>query len=438
MKLTQWFRKLFSTPDDVEIKLQLRFPFVVFGILLLAAFVLPDRIWNTLLIGLGGMFVVAYMWVWLLAYHLVGQRQMQSGWVAVGDWLEEQFFIQNDSFVPALWIEVEDESNVPDYSSAVVRSVDGNGKTQWRYSAMCMQRGAYRLGPWSLRTGDPFGIFSMRRSFDQMEEIIIHPPIDTQIDIRLPAGQSNGRIRSAQRSWKATINSATVREYRPRDPVRWVHWPTSARRDDLFVREFDLDASGDIWIFLDLQADIQLGDGMEGTEEHAVLLAASLAVQGLYDLRNVGLAAYGVKPQLIAAGQGKGQQWRILRALALTKANGETEIGVALADLSKIAKRGSAVVVITANGDLDWLPALVQLGQSGIDSTVVLLERESFGGQGNTAVLQDAIRHLDFACYRIPKGALGNPLLARAEKPKSYRISPLGKVVDIAPSLASN
>lgn len=438
MKLIQWFRKLFSTPDDVEIKLQLRFPFVVFGILLLAAFVLPDRIWNTLLIGLGGMFVVAYMWVWVLAHHLVGQRQMQAGWVAVGDWLEEQFFIQNGSFVPALWIEVEDESNVPDYSSAIVRSVGGNGKTQWRHSAMCMQRGAYRLGPWSLRTGDPFGIFSMRHSYDQMEEIIIHPPIDTHIDIRLPAGQSNGRIRSAQRSWKATINSATVREYRPRDPVRWVHWPTSARRDGLFVREFDLDASGDIWIFLDLQAEIQLGTGMDGTEEHAVLLAASLAVQGLYDLRNVGLATYGVKPQLITAGQGKGQQWRILRALALTKANGETEIGVALADLSKIARRGSAVVVITANGALDWLPALVQLGQNGIDSTVVLLERESFGGQGNTAVLQDAIRHLDFACYRIPKGTLGNPLLARAEKPKPYRISPLGKVVDIAPPLGSN
>ena len=431
MKLLNWFRKLFSSPDDVEIKLQLRFPFVVFIILLIAAFVLPDQIWNTLLIGFGGMFVVAYFWVWLLAHHLEGQRRMQSGWVAVGDWLEEQFFLENGTIVPALWIEVDDESNIPDYSTSIVRSVGGNSKNQWRNSAMCMQRGAYRLGPWSIRTGDPFGIFVMRRYFDQVEEIIIHPPIDIPIAIRLPAGQSNGRIRSAQRSWKATINSATVREYRPRDPVRWVHWPTSARRDELFVREFDLDASGDIWIFLDLQAEQQLGVGMEGSEEHAVLLAASLAVQGLRDLRNVGLATYGQTPQLISAGHGKGQQWRILRALALTKANGQTDIAVALEDLGKVAKRGSAIVIITPNGNLDWLPALVSLGQNGLDSTAVLLERESFGGEGNTAVLQDAIRQLDFECYRVPKGALGNPLLQREEKPKSYRISPLGKVIQI-------
>ena len=431
MRFLTWIRKLFSTPEHVEIELKLRFPFIVFGILLVAAFVLPDRIWNTLLIGLGGLFIVAYFWVWLLAQHLSGWRKMQYGWIAVGDILEEQFHLQNRCFVPALWVEVEDESNVPGYSSSIVRSVGVNNHTQWRNSAMCVQRGAFHLGPWSIRTGDPFGIFSMTRHFDQVEEIIIHPPIHIPLTISLPAGQSNGRTRSTHRSWKATINSATVREYQPRDPVRWVHWPTSARRDDLFVREFDLDAAGDIWIFIDLQADKQLGTGMEGTEEHAILLAAALSVQGLRAVRQVGLATYGETPQLISAGKGRGQQWRILRALALTKANGQTDISVGLEDLGKVVKRGAAVVVITANGTFEWLPALVALGHRGIDSTAVLLERESFGGQGNTAVLQDAIRQLDFACYTVQKGELGNPLLERRDEKKAYRVTPLGKVISI-------
>lgn len=432
MKMLASIRGLFSFPTNVQIQLHLRFPVVVFAILLIAALVLPDRVWNTLLIGLGGMFLVAYFWVWNLAHHVFGQRKMQFGWVAVGDRLEESFYLQNNSFVPAIWIEMIDESNVPEYSPSIVRSLGVQGKDQWRSSAICVQRGAYQLGPWSIRSGDPFGIFSMTRRFDQVEEIVIHPPIHAPIAIQLPAGQNDGRIRSTQRSWKATINAATVREYQPNDPQRWIHWSTSARRDDLYVRQFDLDAAGDIWLFLDLQADVQLGSGMDGTEEHTVLLAATLTAQALQAVRPVGLAAYGEQPQLISAGRGRGQQWRMLRALALVEAKGTSSIATTLADLGKVARRGSAAVIITANGHLDWLPSLVELGQRGVDSTVILLDRESFGGKGNTAVLRDAIRQLDFASYVVHQGELGNPLLGVTKEQQDYRVTPMGKVVAAA------
>lgn len=429
MKLFSWIRAIFSWSPDVHIKLQLRFPILVFLVLLAAAFALPDRVWNTLLIGFGGMFMVAYVWVWFLGHYLLGYRKMHAGWVAVGDRLEETFYLENNCFFPALWVEVVDESNVPGYVPTVVRSVGSDGSDFWRNSAICVQRGAYRLGPWLIRAGDPFGIFTMTRRFNQTEEIIIHPPVHAPLQIPLPAGQSDGRTRSTFRTWKATINSASVRDYQPNDPMRWIHWPTSARRDDLFVREFDLDAAGDIWIFLDLQEAVQLGSGMEGTEEHAVLLAATLAVQGLGNVRNVGLATYGLQPQVISAGRGRGQQWRILRALALVQANGEWDITLALEDLGRVARRGSAAVIVTANGSMDWLPSLISLGRRGIDSTVVLLERESFGGAGNTAVLKNAIQHLDFGCYVVRQGELGNPLVDRREDAVQYRVTPMGKVV---------
>ncbi len=429
MKIFSWIRPFFFSPVGVQIKLQLRFPLLLLGILLLAAFLLPDRVWNTLLIGFGGIFLLAYGWVSLLAHHLSGGRWVQLGWVSVGDHLEEQFYLQNDSFVPVLWVEVLDESTLPDYASSVVRSLGGYGQDRWRRKTLCTQRGAYRLGPWSFCTGDPFGIFSMTRHFDYVEEIVIYPPIDASIGVALPTGERDGRIRSAQHSWKATINSATVREYQTNDPLRWIHWPTTARRGGLYVRQFDLDATGDIWLCLDLQAEVQLGVGMESTEEHAVLLAATLAVQGLRAVRAVGLATYGDPPHLLPVGRGRGQQWRILRVLALLTANGQADIGVALDDLGKVVRRGSAMVIITPSGSLDWLPALLSLGQRGIACTVVLLDRESFGGRGNTAVLQQAIQRLGFTCYIVRQGELGNPLLAKENEDHDYRITPLGRVV---------
>ena len=106
----------------VTIELRQRFPLFVLGFLLAAAILLPDRAWNTLLVGLGGLYLLAYSWTRWLIHNLHAERRLRFNWVAVGDRLEEQFALVNRSPVPALWVEVSDESNVPGYTAAVVRS----------------------------------------------------------------------------------------------------------------------------------------------------------------------------------------------------------------------------------------------------------------------------------------------------------------------------
>lgn len=413
--------------------MRLRLPLLSLLFLLAAAFVLPDRVWNTLLVGLGGMFGVAYVWVWYLSKGLYAQRQVGMSWVAVGDLLTETFEVWNNSPAPALWVEVVDESNVPGYQAAVVRSPGVERADRWRQTAVCQQRGQYRLGPWSIRAGDPFGIFMMTRSYPHSGEIVIHPPVHTQLPISLPAGQSSGRKRARQRRQMATINAASVRPFTPGDPPRWIHWPTSARRDTLFVREFDLDAAGDIWILLDMQAEVQVGQGMAGTEEHAVLLAASLAAQALRQNRAVGLAGYGRQPQIILPGQGQGQEWRILRALALIQADGETELAVALRDLGRITGRDNAALIITANAEATWLPQLLQLARQGIESTAVLLDQPSFGGDGQTERLREQVQQLGVTAVVVHQGELGVPLQQATRSPE-FKVTPLGRVVAVEPA----
>jgi len=393
----------------VSLRLRSRLPLIWLAVLLLAALLLPDRIWTTLLIGLGGLFIVAFLWAQQLASGLRGQRHLRFGWVAVGDRLVEQFALANASPFPAFWVEVVDDSNVPGYRAAVVRSVGAGGVERWRQEAICQQRGQFLLGPWALHSADPFGIFHVTVHYSVSEEIIIHPPILSELPVPLPAGQSTGRSRAREQSWQATVNAASVRDYRPQDPYRWIHWPTLARTGDLYVRQFDLDAAGPIWLLLDLQADVQVGDGPEGTEEQAVLLAASLAARALHENRPIGLAAYGRRPRVIPPGQGEGQQWRLLHALALVTADGDTTLQQALADLGHVAQRGSAAVVITATADGDWLPALSQLTRAGVQSNVTLLERASFGAEKSNRGLYDAIRNLGINCHLVHRGDVGRP-----------------------------
>jgi uncharacterized protein (DUF58 family) len=422
-----------------SIRLNLYLPLIWLLLLALAAVFLPGRIWNTLLVGLGGLFVVAYWWARVMKSGLSASRQLRFGWIAVGDRLSEQFEIRNDSYLPALWVELSDESNVPGYRVAVVRSLGANTTEQWRQSAVCRRRGQYRLGPWALHTADPFGIFRVTHRLPATGEIIIHPPVDTRIPITLPAGHSSDRKRARSHAWEATVNAAGVRDYRPGDPWRWIHWPLSAHRDKLLTRHFDQDMGGDVWLLLDLEAAVQLGQGTgdENTEEYAVLLAAALAARALRQNRAVGLAGYGREPRLIPPARGEGQQWKILRQLALLRADGETELGVALHDLNRVGRRGATAVIITASGQVAWLPALLPLAQKGIQSSVILLDRASFSraearSTGATAALQQTILQMGFSCSALGLG----DLKPGSNQPKGrgfweFKVLATGKVVTV-------
>ena len=242
-------------------------------------------------------------------------------------------------------------------------------------------------------------------------KIIARRNIRLTFFITSPCNQAG--VRAREWAWQATINAAGVRDYRPSDPMRWIHWPTTAHRDALHVRQFDLDAAGPVWVMLDLQAGVQLGRGAEGTEEQAILVAAAFVAQGLAHNRSVGLATYAREPQLIPPARGKNQQWKVLRALALATADGENDLAGALGDLSQVIRRGSAVVIITPSGEVSWLPDLLDLVRRGINCSVILLDRDSFSGisetGGGSEGLRKSLQRFGVHSHVLRQGEIGRP-----------------------------
>jgi uncharacterized protein (DUF58 family) len=317
--------------------------------------------------------------------------------------LRETFTLTNMSWVPVLWARIRDRSEVPGYAVDRVETVGGNAERSWSTAGTCQRRGVFRLGPWDLETSDPLGFFRVTHHYPTVTTIMVYPRASFLPNIELPRGRAPGRSSSSERSVEETILVGGVRQYAPGDPLRRVHWRATAHHDDMMVREFDREPTGDLWLIVDMDARVQAGAEAEATQEYAVILAASLAAQFLRqgERRAVGLLIAGRSPLVLAPGRGQAQQWRILAALA----EAEPEDDMTLADLLKQAGpslgSGRTLAIITPSQDPDWVGPLIPLMARGNAPTVILLDAPSFDPPSGSPEAVDGLRGL-LGQQRIP------------------------------------
>jgi uncharacterized protein (DUF58 family) len=391
----------------------------------------PSRIWTILLVGLGGLWLISFIWVWNLSRHLTVLREMRYGWVQVGDLLEERFTLKNSGWLPATWVEIEDHSTLPGYDASVATGVDGSGKNQWHKRGTCDRRGLYQLGGTSLHTGDPFGIYSVTIANPAKATLMVMPPVVPLPHLDIIPGGYSGEGRPIPDAPERTVDASSVREYVPGDSMHLVHWKTTARQAKPFVRLFDGTPAGDWWILLDLHADSQVGSGWDSTEEHGVILAASLADRGLKNNRGVGLVINGKRLEWLPPQTGSGQRWEILRRLALATP-GKTALGEVLERIRPNLGRSASLLIITPTRNTDWFIRLPLLSRRGIRPTVLLLDLHSFDNQRDNSGVAAGLKKMYVPCHVLPREMFDQPEAQPGKKGQwEWRVSALGKAIPV-------
>jgi uncharacterized protein (DUF58 family) len=381
------------------------------GLLLVLQLAFPYKGWTILLVGLGGAWLISYLWARSLAQGLHFHREMRYGWTQVGDRLEERFTLVNQGWAPGLWVELEDHSSLPGYVASGVRYVGSQATTRWHSEGICTRRGLFTLGPSTLCTGDPLGLYTVRLHYADSMALMVTPPVLSLPTIEVAPGGRAGEGRlSRANTLERSVSTAGVRLFHPGDSLRWIHWRASAHHDDLFVRLFDNTPASDWWILLDLEQRVQAGQGWDSTEEHGVMLAASLADDGLRSGRSVGLVTHGHELTWLPPQGDDGQRLAILQALALASPGTRP-----LADLLRQGTTNPAsgqqpsLIIITPDVEGDWIEALLPLLQRGVVPTVLLLDAASFGGVGDVNTPVTLLSHLGVARYVITRDLLDQP-----------------------------
>lgn len=373
-----------------------------------------------------GLLGVSLLWAWTGANWLRLRRQTRARRAQVGHFIEERFTVRNTSFLPKLWLEVYDSSDLPGHrASHVVSNLAPRRSATWTVRTRCVRRGAFLLGPLRVVTGDPFGLFQAERPISATSPLIVYPPTVEVADFSLPVGALPGGDALRRRTHQVTTNAAGVRDYAPGDSFSRIHWRSTARKDRLIVKEFELDPMADIWLLMDLDRSVHIGefdpteDEVTGqqtaetysidipptTEEYTVAATASLARYFLQRDRAVGFATFSNYREMIPADRGPRQMTKIFESLAVVQAKGPVTFDQLITIEGETLPRGTTVVLVTPSTRDTWVGSAHLLLRRGLRVVAVLVDPRSFGGRPGMDGIGTQLGLLGIPSYMIRRNA---------------------------------
>jgi len=349
-----------------------------------------------------GVIVITLVWSWSNLRDLRLERMARGLRSQVGKYMEETLVLTNRSRWSKLWVEVRDFSDLPGHQiSRVVNSLGKQSSSRWQVRTLCQQRGRFVLGPITLTSGDPLGIFRFATDVPETTSLVVVPATVPIPLFNPPTGYLPGGEAMHRRTPYITTSVSGVREYAPGDSFNRIHWPSTARIGQLISKEFELDPLADVWLFLDMHqfahtespwlpktAEPLSWMARRGeprleippsTVEYAVTITASLVEYFVRRDREIGFLSYAQQREVVQPDRGERQLSRLLEILAVIQAQGNVPLAQVLATESARLARHSTLIVITPSTDTHWVTALRSLRARGVQGVGVLLAAQTFG-----------------------------------------------------------
>ena len=375
----------------------------------------------TLLYAVLLLFLVGAAWAWVNLRGLEIRVTRAGDRGQVGSYLEGRVTITNRTMLPKSWLEVTELAGASPEPGGRGLSLDRQQTRSWRIDTYLARRGLFEGGHMRVVSQDPFGLFRMAKDYSDPHTYIVYPAVEPlpNLDARFAGLPSDSRL--SRYFDQVTTDVSSLRDWRPGDAYRRIHWPYTARMNSPMVKEFDVGLAAQFWVLLDLnrishfypvedgrngnrnggQPVPESEDGPDGpaqlrsenTEELAVTLAASLA-QRMMDLAlPVGMAVNAENGRLLRPDHGPDHLSRMMETLASAQAAMAPETAPLpefLYSLRSQLNHFHSVTVVTSNTDPSWVPALLELKRVNVTISIVMVDPASFGGRFNTDLVVNA------------------------------------------------
>ncbi len=299
-------------------------------------------------LGAGGLIVlaVAVLFVAIRRLQVEVSRQLSPPRVHAGNPCRVDLVLRNRSRLRSPVLRLRDDVSGTQGVELLVAPMRHGSGTQAVYRLPTDRRGLVEVGPLRLTVTDPFGLARLTTTGDREVSLIVYPRVDEVAPVRRSSGSDLERQTVQQQQVAPSGDDFyALREYVVGDDLRRVHWPSSARHDELMVRQDEIPWHGRLTVMLDCRRL-----AMPGTFEAMVSATASIAMAS--SRRGDQIRVMTTDGEDSGYGTGPHHLTRILTQLALVEQS-DHQMAPALDQLTSAGSSGAVVAVTTGEDALD-------------------------------------------------------------------------------------
>ena len=186
---------------------------------------------------------------------LIGRR-LGSATVHDGETTTISLLVTNEGKRASTNLTIDDNINNLGTASFECARVPGGEQTTATYRVTCRPRGVYRVGPTEVHSGDPFGLARTKVGTGPVDRIVVYPAVEPLTGFPIVRGQDPAMQASRpEHARRGGEDFYTLREYQRGDDLRRVHWPSSARTDELMIRQLETPWQSRALVLLDVRSD---------------------------------------------------------------------------------------------------------------------------------------------------------------------------------------
>jgi uncharacterized protein (DUF58 family) len=257
----------------------------------------------------------------------------------------------------------------------------GHGRYSGSYRLRDVPRGRHPFAPVRLSIGDPFGLAETALVLEEQQALMVYPRL-VEIE-RLffdgGAGPEHGRRLLLRRPVGFDLHS--VRDYQQGESLRRVHWPSTARRGSLMVKELEDSPRDEVAVLLDGDPAAVAGSPPDSSFDVAVRVAGSILLAQVRRGRRCVLVlnTAGREMQSVSS---DGPEWqRALELLAAAEPDARAPAAAVLQSAEGPAARSLELVVVTSRVERSLVDRLLERALTRRPVALVHIDPESFSGR---------------------------------------------------------
>jgi uncharacterized protein (DUF58 family) len=249
-----------------------------------------------------------------------------------------------------------------------------------RYVVSNLPRGRYRFEETRVVLEDPFGLASARLSLASPGALLVYPRLVELGELFTETGSQrlDGRRLLLRRASGFDLHS--VREWLEGESLRTVHWPSTAHRGRLMVKELEDAPRDEIAVLLDAAEGTSVGEAPESSFEAQVRAAGSLLWAHARRGRRAALVVNSRSVESHGIGADDSGLRGALEVLAGVEPNGRFPASALLAEEASRAARALEVIVVTARLPVDLVERLAARSGRGLAASLVYVDAASWNG----------------------------------------------------------